>query len=97
MTPIPAPMTAAWAAVRAADPSMKRVGNASGHLPPRGHYLQALVFYRAITGRSPLGLPAPPVQVRRDSTFTIPPRDVEILQRAAAAAFPAAAARNTGE
>jgi hypothetical protein len=88
---IPAPTWAAWRDARMRDrrPPYRRTdsGRGTGHLDPDGHYLQALVFYRAITGQSPIGLPAPPVAVSPDSTFTLPAQDVELLQRAAASAF----------
>jgi len=55
------------------------------HPSPAGSYLAALVFVQQLYGRTPLGLPAELV-LSSGTKVSIPPRDAELLQRAAAEA-----------
>ena len=91
-----APVQAAFAQVYHERPALKprmcdgNEGHAPGACHPGapGAYLQALVLYRAITGRSPVGLPAPVIMPRSSTDpILLTPDENEILQRAAKDAF----------
>lgn len=77
-----APIPAVWETVQQASDSTWRglyfnLATGNTHPSPMGSYLMALVFYRAITGQSPVGL-AP-----HAGAATLSEREAALLQRAA--------------
>jgi hypothetical protein len=80
-----------WRAAWRRDPSLPLYGRDGFHPSPMGTYLGALMFFQQLTGRSPVGLPAP-----SDSKsgllrgLRLTPAQLTILQEAAAEANAAA-------
>jgi hypothetical protein len=70
------PAGEAWRAAWKRDPSAELYSTDGFHPSPKGSYLAALVFFQALYGRSPLGLPA--VDLR--------PEEARLFQEAAAEA-----------
>jgi hypothetical protein len=68
------PVGEAWRAVREENPEIELFANDGSHPTPAGSYLAACVFYAAITGKTPLGLPR---------TVDVKPEDASHLQAAA--------------
>ncbi len=73
------PVGAAWRRVRETRGAPELFDRDGSHPTAAGSYLAACVFYAALFGQSPAGLPAP-------AALGLAPAAVELLQRAAAAA-----------
>ncbi len=72
------PAGEAWRAAWRGDPSLALYGGDGFHPTAAGSYAAALTIFAGLSGRSPLGLPAPP---------TVDPATAERLQQAAQAAL----------
>jgi len=75
----------AWERVIEQRPGFKLHMDDRSHPTPAGTYLAACVFYAALTGDSPEGLPAT-VTTANGKTIGLDPADAKLLQRAAALA-----------
>ncbi|HOX06096.1 MAG TPA: hypothetical protein PK280_06820 [Planctomycetota bacterium] len=77
------PAGAAWSLVRRGHPEIELYDADGAHAAPAGTYLTACAFFRALTGKSPLGLPA---RIEANGTLLadLPPDAAGTLQRAAA-------------
>ena len=74
----------AWERVLEQRPDLKLHAEDRSHPTPTGTYLAACVFYAALAGDSPEGLPDS-VTTANGKTITLDPADARALQRAAAA------------
>ena len=84
------PVTVAWLKAWETDPSLPLYSDDGFHPSPQGSYLAALVIVGALTGSSPIGMPA--AVTRADgTTLSVPQQIAALLQDAAAAALAAAA------
>jgi hypothetical protein len=73
----------AWIAAWRRKPSLALYGPDGFHPSRIGSYLAALTIYAGLTGGSPVGLPGQ-LRLRNGATVEIDPRDVTLLQAAAA-------------
>jgi hypothetical protein len=80
------PAGRAWQFAWQRDPSLPLYGTDGFHPGPSGSYLTALVIYRGLTGRSPVGLPE--TVTIGGVRMSIPPGQASIMQEAAAVAVP---------
>jgi hypothetical protein len=79
------PAGEAWRAAWKLDPTLELYGPDGFHPSRAGSYLAALVIVQQLCGTSPLGLPAELV-LSSGTRVSIPPREADVLQRAAAEA-----------
>lgn len=77
------PVGAAWLRARRDAPEIELYAPDGAHASPAGTYLAACVFFRVLTGRSPVGLPA---RLAANGTVLadLSPETAEALQRVAA-------------
>jgi hypothetical protein len=77
------PVGAAWRRAREVSPEIELYAADGAHASPAGTYLAACVFFGALTGKSPLGLPA---RISANGTVLagLPAEHAQALQRIAA-------------
>jgi hypothetical protein len=77
------PVGPAWRRARAEHPAIELYAPDGSHASPAGTYLAACIFYRVLTGRSPVGRPAR-IAVGETVLADLSPEDAAALQRVAA-------------
>jgi len=77
----------AWRAAWTRDASLGFYGPDGFHPTPLGSYAAALVIYRGLSGRSPVGLPAT-VRLASGAVVTVPPAAAQLLQEVVAVIVP---------
>jgi hypothetical protein len=83
------PVGEGWRAAWRKDASLQFYGPDGFHPSPLGTYLAALMFFERITGRSPIGLPAPSTSRRAAlGSIHLDARQLPLIQQAAAEARP---------
>jgi hypothetical protein len=81
-----APVATAWQSTFGKTPAVTLYDADGLHATVAGSYLAALVIYSAITGKSPVGLPAT-LRLRSGTTITIDPFIASMLQQCVADAL----------
>jgi len=76
------PVGAAWRRARKTHPAIELYADDGSHASPAGSYLAACVFFRALTGASPVGLPAR-IAPNGAALVDLPPAEAAALQRIA--------------
>lgn len=77
------PVGAAWRAARQAAPEIELYSVDGAHASPAGTYLSACVFFRVLTGKSPVGLPGR-IVAGQMTLADLSSHEAGILQRVAA-------------
>jgi hypothetical protein len=76
------PVGAAWRRARREHPAIELYAPDGAHAAPAGTYLAACLFFRAITGNSPVGLPAR-IAANGEVLVDLSPGAADALQRVA--------------